>query len=165
MTVNFSMSPSRLMAVMDPLLNTGFLWRCLAAYAGIKADDEAPHDELESATVTKSDDSSSEKRRKIDNVTSPPGETNPETVSSPDPSSPSRVKYARGDTYYSRLGKVHRTRKHLLEKFSFLVQVKLWVRVKHCFSANYENQLYQIIPTCLHYGHQMIPSVNFPRLI
>ena len=35
----FSLSPSRLMAVMDPLLNTGFLWRCLAAYAGIKGDD------------------------------------------------------------------------------------------------------------------------------
>ena len=39
------------MAIMDPLLNTGFLWRCLSAYAGIKADDEPPHDDLESATT------------------------------------------------------------------------------------------------------------------
>ena len=43
---SFSMSPSRLMAIMDPLLNTGFLWRCLAAYAGVKSDNEPPHDEL-----------------------------------------------------------------------------------------------------------------------
>lgn len=46
--IDFSMSPSRLMAIMDPLLNTGFLWRCLAAYAGIKVDNEPPQDELTS---------------------------------------------------------------------------------------------------------------------
>jgi hypothetical protein len=38
------MSPSRLMAVMDPLLNTGVLWRCLAAYAGITPDNDPPQD-------------------------------------------------------------------------------------------------------------------------
>jgi len=32
---NYSISPSRLMSVMDPLLNLGVLWRCLAAYSGI----------------------------------------------------------------------------------------------------------------------------------
>jgi len=31
----YSLSPSRLMSVMDPLLNLGVLWRCLAAYCGI----------------------------------------------------------------------------------------------------------------------------------
>lgn len=31
----YSISPSRLMSVMDPLLNLGVLWRCLAAYSGI----------------------------------------------------------------------------------------------------------------------------------
>ncbi len=30
----YSISPSRLMSVMDPLLNLGVLWRCLAAYSG-----------------------------------------------------------------------------------------------------------------------------------
>ena len=33
--LTFSLSPSRLMSVMDPLLNMGILWRCLAAYCGI----------------------------------------------------------------------------------------------------------------------------------
>ena len=33
--LNYSLSPSRLMSVMDPLLNLGILWRCLAAYCGI----------------------------------------------------------------------------------------------------------------------------------
>jgi hypothetical protein len=94
------MSPSRLMAIMDPLLNTGFLWRCLAAYAGIKADDEPPHDELESAN-----DTSSEKQDKIDNLIS----TTEQIVPDPDSSSsneqnPKRSAYIRGDTYYARLG-------------------------------------------------------------
>ena len=31
----FSLSPSRILAIMDPLLNFGILWRCLAAYCGI----------------------------------------------------------------------------------------------------------------------------------
>lgn len=43
------------MAIMDPLLNTGFLWRCLAAYAGIKSDNEPPNDEISSATITTTD--------------------------------------------------------------------------------------------------------------
>jgi hypothetical protein len=43
------------MAIMDPLLNTGFLWRCLAAYAGIKSDNEPPQDEISSATITTTD--------------------------------------------------------------------------------------------------------------
>jgi len=40
--LSYSLSPSRLMAVMDPLLNLGILWRCLAAYCGIdfKAETE-----------------------------------------------------------------------------------------------------------------------------
>lgn len=40
--LTFSLSPSRLMSVMDPLLNMGILWRCLAAYCGIdfKAETE-----------------------------------------------------------------------------------------------------------------------------
>jgi hypothetical protein len=33
--LNYSLSPSRLLSVMDPLLNLGILWRCLAAYVGI----------------------------------------------------------------------------------------------------------------------------------
>ncbi len=102
----FSMSPSRLMAIMDPLLNTGFLWRCLAAYAGIKGDDddddESLHDDLESATVTRRNDSSSEKRRKIDRITSSPGQTVPESIGS-DNDEP-KSQYIRGDTYYARLG-------------------------------------------------------------
>ena len=35
------------MAIMDPLLNTGFLWRCLAAYAGIKSDTETTTEQTE----------------------------------------------------------------------------------------------------------------------
>jgi hypothetical protein len=46
----FSMSPSRLLAIMDPLLNTGFLWRCLAAYSGIKSDQELSQDEPSTET-------------------------------------------------------------------------------------------------------------------
>lgn len=114
MTLIFSMSPSRLMAVMDPLLNTGFLWRCLAAYAGIKADEEVPNDDLESVTVTKSSDSSSEQHRKIHRVNSIPGQSDPDAASSPNPSNSSRVKYARGDTYYSRLGKANSMRRKIL---------------------------------------------------
>ncbi|CAF3324025.1 unnamed protein product [Rotaria sp. Silwood2] len=48
----YSLSPSRLLAIMDPLLNTSFLWRCLAAYAGVKSDDKPPNDDLSSATAT-----------------------------------------------------------------------------------------------------------------
>jgi hypothetical protein len=90
------------MAIMDPLLNTGFLWRCLAAYAGIKADDEPPHDDLESATVTKPNDDLSEKQRKIDNITSSSSQVVPESDNS---SGSKHSEYIRGDTYYTRLGK------------------------------------------------------------
>lgn len=31
----YSLSPSKLLSIMDPLLNYGILWRCLAAYCGI----------------------------------------------------------------------------------------------------------------------------------
>jgi hypothetical protein len=88
------MSPSRLMAIMDPLLNTGFLWRCLAAYAGIKADDEPPHDELEAAIVTNPSDSQ-------DKVISSPEPVVPDSDNS---ENPKRTEYIRGDTYYARLG-------------------------------------------------------------
>jgi len=87
------MSPSRLMAIMDPLLNTGFLWRCLAAYAGIKADDEPPHDELESATVTNQ------------NLTLSSDQIVPESdTSSNNEQNLKSSEYIRGDTYYSQLG-------------------------------------------------------------
>jgi hypothetical protein len=33
----YSLSPSRLLSIMDPLLNYGILWRCLAAYCGISS--------------------------------------------------------------------------------------------------------------------------------
>jgi hypothetical protein len=92
------------MAIMDPLLNTGFLWRCLAAYAGIKVDDEPPHDDLESATVIDSNDSSSDKHRKIDKITSSPGQVVPDSDNKEQHSKES--KYIRGDTYYSRLGRL-----------------------------------------------------------
>jgi hypothetical protein len=92
------------MAIMDPLLNTGFLWRCLAAYAGIKADDEPPHDDLESATVVDSNDISSDKNQKIDKITSSPGQVVPDSGNKEQ--HPTETKYIRGDTYYSRLGKL-----------------------------------------------------------
>ena len=38
--LNLGLSPSRLMSVTEPLLNMGALWRCMAAYYGIK-DKEA----------------------------------------------------------------------------------------------------------------------------
>ena len=108
------------MAVMDPLLNTGFLWRCLAAYAGIKGDDEEPHDELESATVTQSDDSASEKQRKVDNVMSLPDQSVPEpSVASIHKSNPLRPEYIRDDKYYTRLG----TRKSFTEATSIVSAV------------------------------------------
>jgi hypothetical protein len=82
------------MAIMDPLLNTGFLWRCLGAYAGIKADNEPPHDELSSATIT-STDTSPDKRRKSNPDTSSSGQTVPEEEQKSD--------HMREDTYYARL--------------------------------------------------------------
>ena len=87
------MSPSRLMAIMDPLLNTGFLWRCLAAYAGIKADDEPPHDDLEAAASNNPN-----------KMSTPPL---PEQVlpdSKKTKEDLERLGTARDDRYYSRLG-------------------------------------------------------------
>jgi hormone-sensitive lipase len=95
------MSPSRLMAIMDPLLNTGFLWRCLGAYAGIKADNEPPHDELSSAkitTTTNASDNSPEKRLKFDTGRSSPNQIVPEEKQTSQ--NPERM---RADTYYTRL--------------------------------------------------------------
>ena len=87
------------MAIMDPLLNTGFLWRCLAAYAGIKSDNEPPQDELASATVINTTDNSSEKRHKIDIVTSSPSQIEPEKEQTSQDSA-----QIREDIYYARLG-------------------------------------------------------------
>jgi len=36
----YSMSPSRLLAIMDPLLNLGILFRCVAAYCGFDAESD-----------------------------------------------------------------------------------------------------------------------------
>ncbi len=87
------MSPSRLMAIMDPLLNTGFLWRCLAAYAGIKADDEPPHDDLESVTVADLNKSS---------IQSSPDQMVPDLDDNKQ--NLKQSEYIRGDKYYSQLG-------------------------------------------------------------
>ncbi|UJR31696.1 hypothetical protein I4U23_019177 [Adineta vaga] len=102
--LGYSMSPSRLMAIMDPLLNTGFLWRCLAAYAGIKADEEPVHDDLESAAIDDRDNNPSEKRRKIEKIlTSADAIVTDSTKSSTTNQNP---EYIRDDTYYTRLGDI-----------------------------------------------------------
>ncbi len=90
------MSPSRLMAIMDPLINTGFLWRCLAAYAGIKSDDEPPHDELSAATIAT--DNLPEKRRKTDSVDS----SSNQIPSNEEQTLPHSEQMSE-DTYYARL--------------------------------------------------------------
>ena len=72
------MSPSRLMAIMDPLLNTGFLWRSLSAYAGIK-DDQI--ESVAKTTNTKENPSS-------------------QIVSD----SNKKTKFLRGNPYYTQLG-------------------------------------------------------------
>ncbi|CAF5200074.1 unnamed protein product, partial [Rotaria magnacalcarata] len=92
--LRYSISPSRLMAVMDPLLNTSFLWRCLAAYAGIKSDDE-----LVSPTV--SGNSTPEKQRKIDSKRVSPNQIVPgeEDISEP-------IKLEVKDIYYARLAEI-----------------------------------------------------------
>jgi len=92
------MSPSRLMAIMDPLLNTGFLWRCLAAYAGIQADNDLPQDEISGATLT-TIDNLPEKEQKIDsNCSSDP-------IKSEEKQTFQEPKEMREDTYYARLSK------------------------------------------------------------
>ncbi|CAF0735197.1 unnamed protein product [Adineta steineri] len=110
--LGYSMSPSRLMAIMDPLLNTGFLWRCLAAYAGIKADDEPPHDELESASINDQNDSSIGKRRKIAHSISSSGPIPSKSDSLSN--NEIRPEYIRGDTYYTQLGDIMGSRQALL---------------------------------------------------
>ncbi|CAF3484061.1 unnamed protein product [Rotaria socialis] len=112
--LGYSMSPSRLMAIMDPLLNTGFLWRCLAAYAGIKSSD----DEFETVTIPNLDDTTAEKQQKLNNVTSSPGQTVPQSDNNSSPEQvPNRAEYIRGDSYYSRLGDIMGSRQaYLLRK-------------------------------------------------
>ncbi|CAF1151653.1 unnamed protein product, partial [Adineta ricciae] len=109
--LGYSMSPSRLMAIMDPLLNTGFLWRCLAAYAGIKADNEPPEDEL---TSTK-DSQITPGKDLQNNVDSPSArQTDPEQQSQPKVQASGRM---REDTYYARLSDIVGSRQaYLLRK-------------------------------------------------
>ena len=86
------MSPSRLMAVMDPLISTGFLWRCLAAYSGIKSDDQLPRDELPATASVSS------------------------TGEAPE-DDPLRSEQMQEDTYYTRLGP-YRSPRSLLDNRS-----------------------------------------------
>ncbi|CAF0754677.1 unnamed protein product [Adineta ricciae] len=103
--LGYSMSPSRLMAIMDPLLNTGFLWRCLAAYAGIKADEEPAHDALESAAASEDvGDIPAGKRRKIEKTLSSSDETAIDTAKLS--TTNQNPEYIRDDTYYTRLGDI-----------------------------------------------------------
>jgi acetyl esterase/lipase len=44
--LTYSFSPSRLLSIMDPILNLGILWRCLAAYCGIDFKTESEHFKL-----------------------------------------------------------------------------------------------------------------------
>ena len=98
------MSPSRLMAIMDPLLNSAFLWGCVAAYAGIKFDDKIPHHELETTVVPNQNHSSFERRKKTDNTTLLPGHIILKSDSSLTTSSNFKCpESSRGDTYYSQL--------------------------------------------------------------
>ncbi|CAF3549789.1 unnamed protein product [Rotaria socialis] len=92
--LRYSISPSRLMAVMDPLLNTGFLWRCLAAYTGIKSDDQ-----LVSPTV--SGNSTPEKQRKIDSTRASPNQIVSEEEDIPEP-----TKLEVKDIYHARLAEI-----------------------------------------------------------
>lgn len=62
--LTYSLSPSRLLSVMDPLLNLGILWRCLAAYSGIdfKAETERYKLMLNLEDVKKTDEKNSNVR-------------------------------------------------------------------------------------------------------
>ena len=44
------------MSIMDPLLNTGFLWHCLAAYTGVLPDNEPIYDPIISKTGSAPED-------------------------------------------------------------------------------------------------------------
>jgi hypothetical protein len=93
------------MAIMDPLLNTGFLWRCLAAYAGIKSDNEPPHDELASATIINTTDNSLEKQHKIDIVSSSPSHSVSDPHECPlEEPIVQHCEHTRETIYYARLG-------------------------------------------------------------
>ncbi|CAF4435864.1 unnamed protein product, partial [Rotaria magnacalcarata] len=79
---------------------TGFLWRCLAAYAGIKSSD----DEFETVAMPNLDDTTAEKQQKLNNIASSPGQTVPQSDNNSLPEQvPNRAEYIRGDSYYSRL--------------------------------------------------------------
>jgi hypothetical protein len=80
------------MAIMDPLLNTGFLWRCLAAYAGIQSDNESPKDEISSATITTTNDLPEK------HSSSPP-----DLIESKEKQTFQDSEHMREDTYYARL--------------------------------------------------------------
>lgn len=69
------MSPSRLMAIMDPLLNTSFLLRCLAAYAGMKLMDESNKNEM--APTTNGTDNTTKNKPQISPVRSSPNQVVP----------------------------------------------------------------------------------------
>ena len=86
------------MAVMDPLISTGFLWRCLAAYAGIKSDDQPPHDDL---PATASAPSTSE-------------------AAADDPLQSSATGHIHEDTYYTRLGLCRALKNTLDTRSSFV---------------------------------------------
>ncbi|RNA00411.1 hormone-sensitive lipase-like, partial [Brachionus plicatilis] len=62
--LTYSLSPSRLLSVMDPLLNLGILWRCLAAYSGIdfKAETERYKIMLNLGEIKKIDEKNSNVR-------------------------------------------------------------------------------------------------------
>ena len=91
------------MAIMDPLLNTGFLWRCLAAYAGIKSDSEQPKDEITTTTMTTTDNTSDTCQESVDELQ--------QTQTFEDP------EHMRQDTYYARLTDIVGSRQaYLLRK-------------------------------------------------
>ena len=91
------------MAIMDPLLNTGFLWRCLAAYAGIKSDSEQPKDEITTTTMTTTDNTSDKCQESVDELQ--------QTQTFEDP------EHMRQDTYYARLTDIVGSRQaYLLRK-------------------------------------------------
>lgn len=68
----YSLSPSRLMSIMDPVLNFGILWRCLAAYCGIdfKTESENYRNILNSLNDASTADSN-KKTTKLNKVSKP----------------------------------------------------------------------------------------------
>jgi hypothetical protein len=158
------MSPSRLMAIMDPLLNTGFLWRCLAAYAGIRADDDTVHDQIEVTRVTQSDDRSlASKQSAIDPADMLASSFVP---SNTDDTSKSRANAIRDDQYYARLGLLMRIIENsIIAQYVSIAQVKSWARDKLFYFENCVNQLCPIILTCRRCVLRMKSFDNFRRPI